>query len=238
MIALLLLLTFACLAAFSWLLPALRCVCRVRRAEEPPLVRGHLVFGVGAEFQRNAVRLLHETTARLGPVFTIRLLNKWVTIVQDPHLFQAFCRQKEFDFGPVQKQVNMNVFKFAIKNSQMIIRNASSSTRGDLTRNMQNFNRFLHDTLEATVIAPLEAAGSQEGTSGLNELLVHTQFVAIGSSDFLSNQPSADEIIASPEFHLQGTRSTCRRDLRQSGSERSVLRASCEDTDRRSAQLL
>ena len=185
-------LAFAGLAAFRWLLPALRCVFRRRRTNEPPLARGNLVFGVGAEFQQNAVRFLHATTARLGSVFTIRLLNKWVTIVQDPHLFFAFCKQKEFDFQPVQKQVNMNVFKFEIKNSSMIIRNASKSTKGvQLTRNMQNFNRFLHDTLEETVIAPLEAAVSQVGTSGLIELLVHTQFVAIFDAIFGKSAPKA-----------------------------------------------
>ena len=247
MLALPVLLALAGVAALRWGLPALRCVFRRRRAHEPPLVRGNIVFGVGAQFQQNAVRFLHATTARLGPVFTMRLLNKWVTIVQDPHLFFAFCKQKEFDFNPVQKQVNMNVFKFEIKNSPMVIRNASKSTKGvQLTRNMQNFNRFLHDTLEQTVIAPLETAGSQVGASGLIELLVHTQFVAIfdaifgkspnpnaafsalrvkGQMDvlhryfnflwlglphwlfppvgrairFLSDQPSAEEIIARPD---------------------------------------
>lgn len=185
MLALPLLVAFAALAAVRWLLPALRCVARRRRAHEPPLVRGNVLLGVGAQFQQNAVRFLHATTARVGPVFTMRLLNKWVTIVNDPHLFFAFCKQHEFDFEPVQKQVNQNVFKFEIKNSPLIIRNASKSTRGALlTRNMQHFNRFLHDALDTSVLAPLETAGAQVGTSGLMELLAHTQFVAIFDAIF------------------------------------------------------
>lgn len=192
MLVLPLLLVCAGLATLRVLLPVLRVVFRRRRAHEPPLVRGNVVFGAGAQFQQNAVRFLHATTARLGPVFTMRLLNKWVTIVQDPHLFYAFCKQPEFDFNPVQKQVNMNVFKFEIKNSSMIIRNASKSTKGvQLMRNMQNFNRFLRDTIEQTVIAPLDALDSHVGTSGLMELLAHTQFVAIFDAIFGKTAPNA-----------------------------------------------
>ncbi len=149
MLSLLLVGTVLVLTLIKYSVPAIKFIRRKRKAGEPPIVSGNFIFGSGADFQNNAVKFLHLCKDKFGPIFTIRLLNKWVTIVADTHAYQNFAKEKNFDFDPIQKQVNKNVFLFELKNSQMMIRNASKSAKGlFLAKNMVNFSRFLNDALK------------------------------------------------------------------------------------------
>jgi len=76
-----------------------------RRAGEPLIVRGNLLLGSAAQFSQNAVKFLHAAHHQYGDVFTIRLVNQYLTIVMDPHSYEAVSREKNFDFDPIQKQV-------------------------------------------------------------------------------------------------------------------------------------
>jgi len=68
-------------------------------------VKGNLLLGSAAEFSQNAVKFLHAAHRQYGDVFTIRLVNQYLTIVMDPHSYEAVSREKNFDFDPIQKQV-------------------------------------------------------------------------------------------------------------------------------------
>ncbi|KAK7102395.1 cytochrome P450 7A1-like [Littorina saxatilis] len=105
-------------------------IFRVRREGEPPLVPGHLLWGNGAEFAQHAVRFLHKSQKALGDIFTIRLLNQHLTMVMDPHCFEQFSKEKNFDFDPIQKQVNNNVFSFELKEARKMISEAGKKVNG------------------------------------------------------------------------------------------------------------
>jgi len=76
------------------------------RHGEPPLApAGNLLLGNAAEFARDAISFLHDTQRRHGNVFTLRLINQYVTIVMDPHSYTSLSNERNFDFDPIQKQV-------------------------------------------------------------------------------------------------------------------------------------
>ena len=76
-----------------------------RRPGEPPLVPGHLVWGNGATFAKDAVAFLLESRKKYGNVFTICLLNCHMTILMDHRDFELLGKEKNFDFDQIQKQV-------------------------------------------------------------------------------------------------------------------------------------
>ena len=116
------------------------CVCYNRREGEPPLVPGHFLWGNGADFAEHAVRFLHKSQKALGDIFTIRLLNQHLTMVMDPHCFEQFSKEKNFDFDPIQKQVNNNVFSFELKEARKMISEAGKKVNGKyLSSGLESF---------------------------------------------------------------------------------------------------
>jgi len=77
-----------------------------RRAGEPLIVKGNLLLGSAQKFSQDAVTFLHAAHRKYGDVFTIRLVNQYLTIIMDPHSYEAVSREKNFDFDPIQKQVS------------------------------------------------------------------------------------------------------------------------------------
>jgi len=78
------------------------------------IVKGNLLLGSSAEFSQNAVKFLHAAHRQYGDVFTIRLVNQYLTIVMDPHSYEALSREKNFDFDPIQKQVTVYAWHGAL----------------------------------------------------------------------------------------------------------------------------
>ncbi|CAH1784516.1 unnamed protein product [Owenia fusiformis] len=150
------------MAVFMWLAALLsvtligayfKIFYRKRRPGEPTIADGHFLWGNGEEFNTHAVEFLHKCKKTLGNIFTIRLLNQHLTIVMDPHAYESFHKQKEFDFDPIQKQVNMNVFSFELKDSQKLIKGASKMVRGNYMANsVQNFVNNVHLATEENLI--------------------------------------------------------------------------------------
>ena len=81
-----------------------------RRPGEPPIVKGNVLLGSAAKFSENAVTFLHSAHRQYGDVFTVRLVNQYLTIIMDPHSYEAVSREKNFDFDPIQKQVSGPAF--------------------------------------------------------------------------------------------------------------------------------
>jgi len=63
------------------------------------------MMGNAVDFARDAVSFLHNTQRSYGNVFTLRLINQYLTIVMDPHSYTALSKERNFDFGVIQKQV-------------------------------------------------------------------------------------------------------------------------------------
>ncbi|XP_023930362.1 25-hydroxycholesterol 7-alpha-hydroxylase-like [Lingula anatina] len=105
-------------------------IYRKRRPGEAPVAKGHFLWGNGEEFNKNAVQFLLKCGKDLGDVFTIRLLNQCLTIVMDPHSYEAFSKEKNFDFNPIQEQVNWNVFSFVLKKPKAMVKIAGKTVRG------------------------------------------------------------------------------------------------------------
>jgi len=88
-------------------------VCLCSRVGEPPIVRpGNLLLGNAADFARDAISFLHNTERRHGNVFTLRLINQYITIVMDPHSYTSLSNERNFDFDPIQKQVTFGGSSF------------------------------------------------------------------------------------------------------------------------------
>ena len=167
-----------------------------RRKGEPPLVRGNILWGSGQAFEENAVKFIHTQQAKHGDIFTIRLLHQHLTIINDPHTYERFCKEKNFDFDQIQKQVNMNVFGFRIQNSKLMIKEAGKTVKGQhLLINMRQFSRHLNDSFAATHAMDVNGNTTKElldfhwKEDGLRNMASKTMFQAIFRTVFGTEKP-------------------------------------------------
>ena len=75
------------------------------------MVDGRLFWGSAIEFSRHAVSFLHVTRRQHGDVFTLKLVNQYMTVIMDPHSVHLMTKEKNFDFDPIQKQVGQSAGK-------------------------------------------------------------------------------------------------------------------------------
>lgn len=93
---------------------------------------GSLLLGSAGQFSRHAVKFLHAANKRYGDVFTIRLVNQYLTVVMDPQSYETVSREKNFDFDPIQKQVNMNVFSYVLREPKKMLTETTKTVKGDM----------------------------------------------------------------------------------------------------------
>ena len=156
------------------------CFC-CRRPGEPPIVKGSLIFGSAKDFATQAVDFLHKSTAKYGEVFTIRLINQYLTIVTDPHSFEAMSKERNFDFDPIQKQVNWNVFSFVLREPRKMIKDTGRTVRGAyLFKGMQSYT----DNLERAFNRQQSVSDKEWHTTGLRAFSAQTIFDALFNTIF------------------------------------------------------
>jgi hypothetical protein len=109
----------------------------------------------------------------------MRLLSQHLTIIMDPHSFESFSREKRFDFDPIQKQVNHNVFGFAIKDKDHILHDTSRTIRGPgVGKSAVRFAGHL-DRILGEMNLPVSSSSASQGEPHLlREFLSHTMFEA------------------------------------------------------------
>lgn len=166
-----------------------------RRPGEPPIVKGHLIWGSGKDFNLHAVNFLQKAYKSYGDVFTIRLVNQYLTIINDPHSFEAMSREKGFDFDPIQKQVNWNVFSFVLKDARKMIKDTGRTVRGKfLGKGLGYFSDnldYAYDELEAPRPLPGDTNHGAWTTDGLRQFTAKTMFNAIFNTVFGRSDDSA-----------------------------------------------
>ncbi|XP_052771592.1 cytochrome P450 7A1-like [Mya arenaria] len=151
---------------------------RKRKNGEPFIVPGHFLWGNGKDFAENAVDFIHKSTERFGKVFTIRLLNQHLTIVNDPHSYERMCKEKSFDFEAIQKQVNNNVFNFQLCDSKKMIKEASKKVKGQhMFANMHSFAKNLTEAFDDSFDS--DVSEDDWCTDGLRSFGSKTMFRAI-----------------------------------------------------------
>ncbi|XP_052284775.1 cytochrome P450 7A1-like [Dreissena polymorpha] len=161
---------------------------RKKKEGEPPIVPGHFLFGNGMAFSQNAVEFIHKSTARFGKVFTIRLLNQHVTIINDPHSYEQVCKERNFDFDAIQKQVNNNVFSLKLHDSKKMIKEASKKVKGQyLYATMQLFAHHLQEAFDASTESTPVENGWCKGR--LRAMSSKTMFKAIFRTIFGKEKP-------------------------------------------------
>lgn len=169
------------LAALAVILLAtyLRYFFRLRRKGEPNIVPGHFLWGNGKDFAENAVSFIHKAQAKFGDIFTIRLMNQHLTIINDPHTYERVCKERNFDFDPIQKQVNNNVFSFRLADARQMIKEAGKKVKGQyLVANMLSFSKHLNVACDESVdVSTQNADGWNE--EGLRSMASKTMFRAI-----------------------------------------------------------
>lgn len=157
--------------------------CSSRREGEPAIVPGNVFFGSGIEFGANAVSFLHKCRKSFGEVFTIRLINQHLTIIIDPHGYDAVTKERNFDFDVIQKQVNANVFSFVLKDARTMIKETGKTVRGKyLDRGLANFDKHLEDAVHNVV----QSTGNADDWNeiGLISLTSDTMFTAVFETVF------------------------------------------------------
>lgn len=188
------------LAVAGLLLAYFRFIFRFRRENEAPYVPGHFLWGNGADFAEHAVRFLHKSQKALGDIFTIRLLNQYLTIVMDPHCFEKFSKTKTFDFDPIQKQVNSNVFNFELKKARKMIYEAGKKVNGRyLGPGLENFAANLQQTFRDVKDKNADGDAAQWRSAELRKLTSQTFFDAVFYSIFGRAGSTQDK----PEFNPQ-----------------------------------
>ena len=168
-----------------------------RRKGEPEIVPGSILWGNAKQFAEDAVAFLHKSQAKFGDVFTIRLLNQHLTIINDPHTYERFCKEKAFDFDQIQEQVNMNVFSFKIVNSRAMIKEAGKTVKGqNLISGMRQFSRHLNDAFTATHTMDVNGNTTKDfldhewKEDGLRNMASKTMFQAIFRTVFGTEKPN------------------------------------------------
>ena len=70
----------------------------------------------------------------------------------DPHSYEAMSKEKNFDFDPIQKQVNSNVFSFVLKDARRMIKETGKTVRGGyLSKGMRSFTTNLQMACDGIV---------------------------------------------------------------------------------------
>lgn len=111
---------------------------------EPPILPGLPFFGSARQFQHDSIGLIHSSAEKYGPVFTLKLPFNYLHIVADVHAVEAFVKHRDFNFDPIQRWVNRNVFGFRVPNASGIIREAALSSKAAmLGRSMEQYNDYL-----------------------------------------------------------------------------------------------
>jgi hypothetical protein len=129
------------------------------------------------------VKHLLEWRKGYGKVFTIRLINKHMTVIMDPHNYEAFSKVKSFDFDPIQKQVNLNVFSFVLKDARNMIKETGKTVRGHyLQAGMKQFAGNLRDSCTNMTNVMTDTQTPTE--IGLRIFAMKTMFTAIFDTVF------------------------------------------------------
>ncbi|XP_050413302.1 cytochrome P450 7A1 [Patella vulgata] len=158
---------------------------RRRRLNEPEIVPGNIIWGNGADFAEHAVNFLHRCQKKFGDIFTIRLLNQYLTMVMDPHSYENLAREKAFDFDPIQRQVNHNVFNFELVDARKMLSEAGKKVNGRfLTTGMKNFSDNLKNAFQKVTNIDVngniyKTEGDNWGQDGLRDLTSKTLFSAL-----------------------------------------------------------
>lgn len=151
-----------------------------RKPGEPEVVKGNWLFGSAIDFNTNAVKFLLKAAKSYGKVFTMRLINQHITIIMDPHSYEAVHKEKNFDFDVIQKQVNWNVFSFVLKDARKMIKDTGKTVRGiNLPRVMQHFDDHLNHSYSKVSKTPRIYQAS-----GLRQFCSDTIFDALFNTIF------------------------------------------------------
>lgn len=151
-----------------------------RRENEPPIPRGHWFWGNGEDFAKNAVSFLHQSQKKLGDIFTIRLFNQHMTVIMDPHSYESFVKERNFDFDVIQKQVNHNVFSFELVNARKMIKEAGKTVKGPyLNKGMSQFSSYLNETFQDATQCDSVQQSDEWKTSGLRVFNSKTLFASL-----------------------------------------------------------
>lgn len=102
-----------------------------------------------------------------------------MTIISDPHTYERVCKEKNFDFDPIQKQVNNNVFSFQLFDARKMIKEASKKVKGQYyVANMVSFSKHLECAFDDSVnVSTQNGEGWNE--AGLRSMASDTMFRAI-----------------------------------------------------------
>ena len=142
------------------------------------------------------MQFLHQTQKKIGDIFTIRLFHQHLTIINDVHTFERFVKEKKFDFDEIQRQVNHNVFSFALVDARKMIKEAGKTVKGPhLVKGMRQYAQHLNQSyvdvsnLKNNIAPKAVMEGEHEWrTDGLRSFNAKTLFSALFYTIFGKDQ--------------------------------------------------
>ena len=160
---------------------SIRSLFSFRRAGEPAVVKGSLIWGSAKDFGTHAVEYLHHCQRSYGDVFTLRLFNQYLTIFMNPNEYDEFGKTKSFDFNEIQKVLNWNVFNYVIKNPVEMVNATIRAHRGSkMHRDMEYYCRHLSYAFDNVS----RESGGEWKVVPVREFCVQTAYNAIFNTIF------------------------------------------------------
>lgn len=147
---------------------------------EPPIVPGLPFLGSARQFQQDSIGLIRSSAEKYGPVFTLKLPFNYLHIVADVHAVEAFVKNRDFNFDPIQRWVNRNVFGFRVPNATGMIREAAHSSKAAmLGPSMEQYNEYLAESYKE-----IGSRADDWQRCSLQQVLNDTKFRAIFNAVF------------------------------------------------------
>lgn len=98
----------------------------------------------------------------------------------DPHSLEAMSKERKFDFDPIQRQVNSNVFNFVLINARKMIKEAGKTVRGSyLGTSMRRYANHLEDAFRSVLKTDSNENVPSNQTDGLRKFVSKTNFAAM-----------------------------------------------------------
>uniref|UniRef100_A0A1I8HMK7 Cytochrome P450 n=2 Tax=Macrostomum lignano TaxID=282301 RepID=A0A1I8HMK7_9PLAT len=145
----------------------------------PPLVPGLPLIGSGHEFRRNAVPFLLNCRRKFGDMFTCNFpLGQKIHFLMNPHYVQQFSSTRSFDFHPIQRVVNSNVFRFQAPQETKMLRHMCKHARLAFDTDATVFSGHANRSFEL-VSDGLPLADKEPKEILVNDFITETMFRSI-----------------------------------------------------------
>nr|XP_046239779.1 prostacyclin synthase-like [Scatophagus argus] len=156
---------------------------RSRSKSEPPLDKGVIPWlGHAFEFGKDASKFLNRMKQKHGNIFTVRAAGRYVTVLLDPHSYDAVINDSEsLDFTRYAQVLMERIFDLRLPHHQLV------KAKAMMTKHFVGGNlAALNSTLSRHLQALLKAEISQNQKDWKEEGLFHLSYSLLFKAGYLT----------------------------------------------------